>query len=313
MGHITYARYPECLVETDSLLTAWRSLCYVHSMYSSDYTNKGLLIYGASGEGKSCLASHYAKLHPKSEIDGRIHHPVLMYRFKEAKKTTSDILKLLIDALGVTPPKGRTEPGELDKQFKTLVKNLNVELIILDEIQQVLPNTDGVQALNTLKYFCALLDELPASIVFIGSDRAMRLLKFGELTPKNIDDNEQLSRRMLRPIKLERFEPKTQKWLDCVNWYMDKLQLPALTVNDGSLLNRIYIAYIERSFSTLECLFLRTDMSHLTNQAELIKQLHENYQLYCQHLNPFDETNLSAIAVNELIEDYTKSLKSEQS
>lgn len=295
------AKMPNTLVKHDSLKIAWQRICRVHAMHSQPKDKKGVLIYGGSGEGKSHVVKQYETLFPQQKIREKTIRPVFLYRFKESKKQVDDILKLLIKALGTTPPKGKTEPGELDKQFCHLIKELGVELIILDEIQQVLPNKDGVTALSTLKYFCSLLDELSASIVFIGSERAMRLLTFGK-TEKTVDDNEQLSRRMMRSVKLERIEPRTDDWLDCINWFIDKIHFPFLNYKDGPLLNRLYLAYMERSFSTLESLFLLEDMSNIQGKTELIARLKNNYDIYGKaELNPFCSTDIPDEKVNTLI------------
>jgi len=295
------AMMPSTLVKHDSLKTAWQRICRVHAMYARANNKKGVLIYGASGGGKSYVGKQYEALFPQQKIREKILRPVFRYRFKESKKQVDDILKLLIKALGTTPPKGKTEPGELDEQFCHLIEELGVELIILDEIQQVLPNTDGVTALNTLKYFCSLLDGLSASIVFIGSERAMRLLTFGQ-TDKTVDDNEQLSRRMMRSVKLERIEPRTDDWLECINWFIDKIRFPFLNYKDGPLLNRLYLAYMERSFSTLESLFLLEDMSDIQDKPKLIARLKDNYDIYGKaELNPFCSTDISDEEVNKLI------------
>jgi hypothetical protein len=293
---------PSSLVKHDSLKIAWKRICRVHAMHSQSKNKKGLLIYGESGTGKSQVGKVYAYLYPPQKIREKTIRPVFFYRFKESKKSIDDILKLLIKALGTTPPKGKTEPGELDAQFCYLIKELGVEIIILDEIQQILPNSDGVTALNTLKYFCSLLDGLSASIVFIGSDRAMRLLNFGK-TGKTVDDNEQLSRRMMRPIKLERIEPKTDDWLECVNWFIDKIRFPFLNYKDGPLLNRLYIAYMERNFSTLESLFLLEDMSGIQDKKELIARLKDNFDIYGKNeINPFCSKDISDDKVNTILD-----------
>jgi hypothetical protein len=294
-------KMPSTLVKHDSLDVAWQRICRVHAMHSQPKNKKGVLIYGTSGQGKSYVGEQYESLFPSQKIREKTLRPVFRYRFKDSKKQVDDILKLLIKALGTTPPKGKTEPGELDQQFCHLIEELGVELIILDEIQQVLPNSDGVTALNTLKYFCSLLDGLSASIVFIGSERAMRLLTFGQ-TDKTVDDNEQLSRRMMRSVKLEQIEPRTDDWLDCINWFIDKIRFSFLNYKDGPLLNRLYLAYMERSFSTLESLFLLEDMSKIQDKAELTSRLKDNYDIYGKEtLNPFCPEDISDEEVNTLI------------
>jgi energy-coupling factor transporter ATP-binding protein EcfA2 len=295
---------PDSLVQHDSLITAWDRICRVHTMHTSAHAKRGLLIFGKSGEGKSHLAKTYASLFPAKKTPEKTIKPVFYYRFREAKKSTDDILKLLIIALGTTPPKGRTEPGELDEQFTRLVQSMEIELLILDEIQQILPKSDCLTAFNTLKYFCALLDELNISIVFVGSERAMKLLTLGQ-ADKVAEDNEQLSRRMLRPVMMNGMEPCTQQWLDCVNWFLSQINVCPLSKKDADLLNRIFIAFTERSFSTLESLFLTEDMSNINNTTQLKHKLKENFYVYGKgDINPFDSKMLSSEEVKSTIDIY---------
>ncbi|MEH6464380.1 MAG: TniB family NTP-binding protein [Shewanella psychromarinicola] len=278
--------FPEDMAIHPSLLQAWQRINEVHQMYSLPSRNKGQIIYGSSGEGKTFLVKNYQKLYPPIVTPEKTLIPVFYCRFKEAKKSIDDILRFLISALGVTPPKGRTQAGELSAQFYKLIDDLGVQLIILDEIQQVLPDKDSVTAMNTLKYFCGLLDELKPSIVFIGSDRATRLLTFGK-TDKTTDDNEQLSRRMFRSIKIGRLAPSTDEWINCINWFVLKIGLEPLTDTDHDLIDRIYLAYgFGRSMSTLDDLFL-SEPSSLKTKTELLDFLFKNFEKNC-HVSETD-------------------------
>jgi GTPase SAR1 family protein len=286
---LTRYAFPETLAKYPSLECSWTRISDVHQMYFSKNRNKGLLIYGQSGEGKTFLVNKYQQNFPPIETPGKTLIPVFYCRFKEAKKSIDDILRFLIRGLGVTPPKGRTQAGELSAQFFHLIRDLGVQLIILDEIQQVLPEKEGVTTLNTLKYFCGLLDELRPSIIFIGSEKAMKLLTFGEMAKKTIDDNEQLSRRMLKSIKMNRIIPRSNDWLKSINWFLNEIGFQPLTKANGDLLNRIYIAYgAQRSFSTLDDLFLSRPFSGNTVE-QLTTFLFENFNLHCHNdINPFD-------------------------
>ncbi|MDO6776236.1 TniB family NTP-binding protein [Shewanella sp. 3_MG-2023] len=293
--------FPQAMAVHPSLLLAWERICEVHQMYSLPSRNKGQLIFGLSGEGKTFLVNNYQQHFPPIVTTEKKLIPVFYCRFKEAKKSIDDILRFLISALGVSPPKGRTRAGELSAQFYKLIDELGVQLIILDEIQQVLPEKDSVTALNTLKYFCGLLDELPPSIVFIGSERASRLLTFGQ-TDKTVDENEQLSRRMFRSIQIGRLAPCSDEWLTSINWFVQKIGLEPLTYSDGDLLDRIYIAYGHgRSMSTLDDLFLRAPF-HQKTKTELTCFLFKNFEKHChKDENPFSTEHFSTEKVKKEI------------
>ncbi|MCL2916030.1 TniB family NTP-binding protein [Shewanella corallii] len=283
-------KIPNSIVQHRTCIDAWEMMAKVHAMYGSPLSNKGLLIYGNSGQGKTYLAEQYIKAAQAEMLEPVPQLPVLYHRFRESNKTISQIQKLLIGAMGATPPRGRLEPGELHAQLCHLIDVLGVQLIVLDEIQQVLPKSDGHTTQATLKYFCCLLDELPASIVFIGSERAQRLLKFG-MDKKTIDDNEQLSRRMLRSVKLESVNGLSPSWLNCVNWFLSCINYPSMSYqrkHEAILMSRIYVAYAERGFSTLDSLFLREPFTGSTFD-ELREWLKRNFDTYCNRkINPFD-------------------------
>lgn len=300
---------PVSIVQHRSCNAAWEMMAKVHGMYDSPGSNKGLLIYGKSGQGKTFLAEQYIQAVQAELYEPAPELPVLYHRFRESNKTIPQIQKLLIGAMGANPPRGKLEPGELHAQLCHLVNVLGVQLIILDEIQQVFPKSDGHTTQATLKYFCSLLDELPASIVFIGSERAQRLLKFGK-DEKTIDDNEQLSRRMLRSVKLESLNGQTRSWLNCVNWFLGRIGYPAMSANckrEARLMDRIYVAYAERGFSTLDCLFLREPFTASTID-ELKGWLEQNFETYCNsEVNPFNSDAMTDSEAKELAYELTLS------
>jgi len=76
---------------------------------------------------------------------------------------------------------------------------------------------------------------------------------------------------------------------------MRKIGLPDLTVeHDKVLLDRIYVAYHERSMSSLRDILLKPECFEVGTVNELLPILRENFELYCKGtINPFDETLLS--------------------
>lgn len=304
-----YQTLSASLVFHKSLSGLWDSLQAVHALHDKDMS-RGLLIYGASGEGKTHAVTQYKSQFPERKTPETTISPVFYFRMSESKKTVDDFLTVLIRELGTTPPKGRPQAGALFDQFKVLVKEKKIELFIIDEIQQVLPKTDGQRALEMVKFLCALIDctELNTSFVFVGSERAMRLITYGE-DGGTVDDNEQLSRRIFRPVRLTRLKPRSQEWVDCVNFFVQRIGLSKLTVSeDKDLFDRIYIAYTERSFSTLQDLFHCNTNKAVEDKEELLDWLAKKYALTGKaELNPFCPETLTAGDVDDFIIAYKQS------
>lgn len=310
---------PTSLVPHDSLRKAWEFLHAVHKLHQRASGKRALLLYGGSGEGKTFTVKQYLSLFPTIKTAEVLKAPVFYCRLDESKKTPDDLLCILILALGQTPPKGKPRAGVLLHQFKTLVREKCIELFIIDEIQQVLPKTDGQRALEMLKFLCALIDaeDLQTSFVFVGSTRAMHLLAFGACE-NTVDDNEQLSRRMLRPVKLDRIEPRSPQWIRVTNYFVQKIGFRELLVpDDKELFDRIYLAYTERAFSTLEDLFLDEERpNYIEDTPQLLAYLSERFLLTSKRaINPFDTEQMDADEVDEAMQcvkqDYFKQLEAE--
>lgn len=273
-------------------------------------SQRAQLIYGTSGAGKTFLLKRYQAQFPSVTTAEKTTVPVFYVAFKEFKKSTAEITRFLIAELNGTVQHSRATANELDEQFITLLDELAVELIIMDEVQNIASSYDGIEFQRIIKYFCYLIDtnKINCSIVFAGTSSAKRLLTFGKTRGK-FDDDEQMSRRQMRPIEITPFFPQTQHWLNCCNWFVQQVGLPALEPDiDAQLLDRIYIAYSEHMMSTLSDLFLRTNSKRASNKAQLIEALYENFEKYATGgVNPF---NLESIS-GELVQSYINQRESE--
>ncbi|MCL1065714.1 TniB family NTP-binding protein [Shewanella olleyana] len=286
----------------------------VHSMYFNEScTKKALLIYGSSGEGKTYLLKAYQQLFNPVKTLEKKTIPVFYYAVRQGKSSVNDLMKTLISALGGPMLRGRPHSTELEIQLITLLKEHEVELIILDEIQNLSTTYDGILFQSIIKYLCWLIDEedIRCSIVFSGSKLASRLMAFGD-NNKQLDDDEQLSRRMLRPISLRRHVPKKKSWVLCVDWFLRQIIGPVL--DSKNLLHqqfyfRVYIAYQERSMSTLNDLFMQENCMKSHDLESLYQALSINFNLYCKGAkNPFtnlDDTQWVTQKISKVMAEYT--------
>ncbi|WP_462168272.1 TniB family NTP-binding protein [Pseudoalteromonas lipolytica] len=290
---------------------AWERIEYVHSMYHDpDIFKQALLISGESGEGKTYLLETYRSTLKSVTSIEKTTCPVFYYSFKQPKKSVDEMIKLLIDRLGASPPQSRVSSAVLEHQFITLLEELEVELIMLDEIQSIASSYDGIEFQHFIKYLCSLIDndKIKCSIVFAGTPAAKRIMSFGE-TNQKFNDSEQMSRRMIRPIEFKRIKPRTKHWVDCVNWFVNQIGLPALTVDDNKdLFDRIYVAYNEKSLSSLRDLFLQANCKNSASTEELIPCLKRNFDFFCKgQVNPFDK-KITQAHLDEFIRGITRKM-----
>lgn len=292
-GELQSAPFNENLFETCFVSEIFKRIAFVHKQYQKNLVEKkAYLFYGDSGSGKTYLCQEYVKRHKPVRSEEKITIPVLYHSFKHTNKGVKELLKVLILALGGNPPNTRADISEIEFQFFTLVDDLEVELIILDEVQHLLPKRDGPLAQTIIKYFCGLLDDsrMKCSIVFVGSEAAHRLMTFGQTQCDMIDD-EQLSRRMLRPTKIKKIFPRTREWINCVNWFLRKVGLPNATEQNKLLLDKVYMAYSERGMSTLRDLFMQENIRQTADLVGIEQELAENFESFCKgNINPFDGT-----------------------
>lgn len=306
---------PSTIFACDIQKKIWQRIAEIHNMYNVPSEDKrAQLIYGASGAGKTYILKQYHAQFLPVTTPEKTTKPIFYVAFKEFKKSTAEITRFLISELDGTTQHSRTTAAELDAQLITLLRDLEVELIILDEIQNIASSYDGIEFQRIIKYFCYLIDsnKIRCSIIFAGTSSAKRLITFGRTAGK-FDDDEQMSRRQMRPIEIKPILPKTNNWIACCNWFIQQVALPDLTKDKHSeLLDRIYLAYSEHTMSTMRDLFLRNNTRNAKNYEQLIEALFENFEKYAiGAINPFDYELLTKKQLDAYLNEQDKNLRSQ--
>ncbi|MFT6908938.1 MAG: hypothetical protein ACJAS1_005645 [Oleiphilaceae bacterium] len=287
---------PESLYVNNQVLKIWKSINIVHSMYfDQSVTKQGFLLHGDSGMGKTFLLKKYCA-QVSSQFTGETNTiPILYLAINRTTKSVDEIPQLLINALGAPLHLKKPTSICLERQLVHMLQEKRVELIMLDEIQNLNTSYDGLEFQKVIKYLCSLIDrdDIECSIVFAGSDYAKRIMSFGS-TGKTLPDGEHLSRRLLRPIRLTAIKPKSGDWVNCVNWFIQKIGLPALDyTKHRDFLDRLYLAYHDRALSSIRDLFIRSNSRQAKTLEELKDCLFDNFEVYAkQELNPFCEEDM---------------------
>jgi hypothetical protein len=306
---------PSTIFACDVQKKIWQRIAETHDMYYAQSEDKrAQLIYGASGAGKTYILKQYHAQFIPVTTPEKTTVPVFYVAFKEFKKSTAEVTRFLISELDGTTQNSRATAAELDSQLVTLLRGLEVELIILDEIQNIASSYDGIEFQRIIKYFCYLIDsnKIRCSIVFAGTSSSKRLITFGRTAGK-FDDDEQMSRRQMRPIEINPILPRTKNWVACCNWFIQQIGLPVLTADKHSeLFDRIYLAYSEHTMSTMRDLFLRNNTRKAMNYEQLLEALFENFEKYAiGAINPFDYELLTKEQLDAYINEQEKNLRSQ--
>jgi len=241
----------------------------------TDETKYSLVVVGLSGTGKSRLAKWYQKQFPVVKTPEVPSIPVVYVHLKQPS-SPNNLIEQIINALGTSIVARKQTLDKMIHQLKTLLEKCKTELVILDEVQECLPDTDGPKAQSMAKAFVAIIDKCKIPLILLGTPSLKRILKLKYRADKEgVSKEEQLSRRFIATCDLSIFISRTDEWLEVVNFFGSKAGMRMLHEHDASLLDRIYVATGGR-IGLIKKLFTFTDF---TNKSNEIKVLYDGYQL----------------------------------
>ncbi|BCG75969.1 TniB family NTP-binding protein [Aminobacter anthyllidis] len=130
-----------------------------------------LLIFGASGMGKTMIIEKFVRAHPPSfdESSGIDHRPVIVVQMV-ASPHEGRFYHRLLSVIGAPPPT-RATLGQLETQALRLLQEIAPRMLIIDEVQNLIAGTYREQRrmLNLLRF---LGNELRIPLICLGSHEA---------------------------------------------------------------------------------------------------------------------------------------------
>lgn len=114
---------------------------------------RNVLISGETGVGKSKILARYLQKNPDYRSDsGSIVRPVLLIEIKNASNPTS-LAKLMLRRLGITEPQFlKGSAADLSEAIKIQCIGQKVELVMIDEFSNAIPETGRAQASNVASW-----------------------------------------------------------------------------------------------------------------------------------------------------------------
>ncbi|MBC3932609.1 TniB family NTP-binding protein [Undibacterium curvum] len=160
--HTNYAIIADCVEQS-------------HQSYRSNGKPKNLLIIGVSGVGKSTLLKAYRSRYPRYDTEVKTVIPIL-YICLPSKPTESAMYSEILCALG-DPFPFRGKVPELRHRVIHLIKNCNVELLIVDEIQHFLDRGKLKTHMSNADALKSLIDAIEIPVIFSGAPRSKELFR----------------------------------------------------------------------------------------------------------------------------------------
>lgn len=228
-------RFLKSLIKNKVFNEAIKAIDYSHR--TAGLKPKGVMLLGPSGVGKSTIVHAYRKKFPDIALDDRTLRPILFISL-HAKCTAHDIVSaLLAECDDPAPDKGVFRNKII--RFNRLAASLKVELIIIDEIQHVLPehtHRRTQEAADTIK---SITTDTGIPFILVGLPHSKRLLK-DDIEGKYSED--QLIRRFNAPILLSPAPLGSKAWSNLMASYQQALGVPCISLNTEQMLKRFHLA-----------------------------------------------------------------------
>ena len=210
------------------------------------------LISGDTGIGKTQAIESYIARYPSIDHPAWTQIRVLYVSLKQ-RTTTKEIILKLYRALGIRR-RGGTE-GELFEDLLELLPRCGVELIVIDEVQHVLPGHSHRRLQETRDFFKSLLDQSQVPLVFVGLPKAVGLLESpDEATvskkPKSAsrlsfitgEEGDQLKDRTQRGYRMCPYAIDSKPWRKVLGSYQKSVGVPCLSLASDELAYRCWLA-----------------------------------------------------------------------
>lgn len=130
-----------------------------------------LLIFGASGMGKTMIIEKFVRAHPPSfDESSDIHHRPIIAVQMVASPDEGRFYHRLLSVIGAPPPT-RSTIGQLETQALRLLQETAPRMLVIDEVQNLIAGTYREQRrmLNLLRF---LGNELRIPLICLGSHEA---------------------------------------------------------------------------------------------------------------------------------------------
>ena len=198
---------------------------------------KSMLLLGESGAGKSTIVNTYRRSYSEIELDDRTLTPIL-YISLQPRVTVNDMLSWLLEACG-DPEFDKGTTRSLLNRLYGLIKSLGVQLIIIDEIQHVLPEHTHRRTQEAADMIKSITDRSGVPFILTGLPHGSRLLT-DSIRGKHNED--QLIRRFNSTFHISPPALGSNAWKNLMRGYQDACGAPCINLTSDEMLKRFHLA-----------------------------------------------------------------------
>lgn len=196
---------------------------------------EGAIILGNTGSGKSTLLKHYLKK-TYEEGNDECSQLKVLYVEIEHRTSTKKVISKMLKRLGSKNWKSGNESIQYE-ELKTLLWQLGVELIIIDEINNLLPRSAGNVAMSVCDFFKMLINEAKIPLVLAGTEEAKKVIL----------KNKELANRLNAVHYMQYFSLATpgsktdffKQYMGCIE---QAIPVESTCLTTSGMLKRFYIA-----------------------------------------------------------------------
>ena len=285
------------IIKHKQFLSIKKAIAECHQTSGSKYP-RGVMIIGQSFLGKTTLAKSYRNDYPIIETIEGIRIPVLFVSLP-SKVPVSSFFFYFLKALRVPNPT-KTDNDSMRFRVYDLIAQLHVELIIIDEINRVIPEKSYLRTQDMACEIRDLQDKTHCPVILFGIEKSLRLL---DDEGKGSVAEVQLINRLRTTIKIVPFLPEDKQWVKVLKTFQE-LHQPPIDFLDPKISNQLWLAS-KGSIGTLSELFRAAEKQSTTNKINL-KSLITGFDLIKSHTIPYNPFRLTQYRVDRYIREVTE-------
>lgn len=190
------------IIEYQQYVQAMQKIQMLHQRSQRAAIAGGLMITGFTGSGKSTVKELYAHQNERRETETGTMVPVLTVD-TPSNPTVRSLVSAMLDAMG-DPISHRGSTEEKTVRLYKLIKNCNVELLIIDEFQHFVDRGKINEAKIVTDWLKNVINTAKIPVVIMGLPRSQSVL----------ENNEQLRRRFSSHFSMDPFENTPESFIE---------------------------------------------------------------------------------------------------
>lgn len=229
-----------------------------------------ILIRGKAGQGKTMALEAFVAKHPAYDEEDRTIFPVIGVEVP-ATLSTAAVAKEILRKMNA--PAAGNSASELTSQVKTLLRECQVKVLVLDEVQHLVERGQVPSIRRLADWLKSLINQTGVTLVLMGIPSSQALLRY----------NDQLRRRFSAPWQIPEWsrdcQEDVEEFCGFLNVAQQAVGIPfSVNLADPNIAERIFLA-CNGSPGNVEKLLIKTrQVARERDVKEIgVSELHEGF------------------------------------